>query len=182
MTVKTLAKMGLMTAMMLALGLAERQFVLIPAAPAIRLGLSNTVLLYAVMLLRPADALLLMGLKVLLGGLLYAGVVGAVYALCGGLLSVMVMLLLSRVRGMGFVGVSVAGAMAHSVGQILVSPLLLGSWAAALQLPLLLACSVGTGLLTGVIAHRVCRALAKTDADIKSRMRVLDAARAEDKP
>lgn len=156
---QTIARYGLMTAVMLVLGFIERQFPIVAAIPGIRLGLSNVVLLYAMYLLGARAAWTLLAVKVALGGLLYAGVSGAMYSAAGGALAVGAMLLAKRIPGLGVPGVSVCGAVAHIFGQILLSRLMLGSWAAALQAPLLVGSAAVTGVLTGVSASAVMRAL-----------------------
>ena len=173
MTTKQIAQYGLLTSIILVLGLVERQFVLVPGIPGIRLGLSNIVLLYALCLLSMPGAWLMMVLKAVLGGMLYAGPTGAAYSFAGGLLSMAVMTLFLQVRYFGLVGVSVAGAVAHMAGQILLSRVLLGSWAALAQAPLLLAAAVLTGVFTGVIATLVCRAMARLDPAMRRRLDAL---------
>lgn len=173
MSTTQIARYGLLASMMLVLGWVERQFMLVPGIPGIRLGLSNTVLLYALCLMSARGAWLLMGLKVVLGGLLYAGVSGMAYSFAGGVCSILAMLLALRVRGLGLVGISVMGASFHMAGQILMSRLMLGSWAAAVQAPLLLIAAVVTGVITGVVAHSVCLALARGNPDMLSRLKEL---------
>lgn len=161
MSAKRIALYGLLTSMMLVLGLIERQFVLVPGIPGIRLGLSNTVLLYALYLMNVKSAWFLMALKVLLGGFLFASVSGMIYSLSGGIFSMLAMMLALRVGGLSMVGVSVSGATFHMLGQILMSRILLGSWAAVAQAPLLLFAAVATGILTGIVAHTVCANIAQ---------------------
>lgn len=173
MNTQKIARYGLLTSMMLVLGLVERQFLLVPGIPGIRLGLSNTVLLYAICLMGGKGAWLLMGLKVLLGGLLYAGVSGMMYSFAGGLLSMAAMLLAVRVRGFGMIGISVSGAVTHMIGQLLMSRVLLGSWAAFVQAPLLLVAAVVTGVLNGVVAHAACRGIAQGNPDMRRRLKTL---------
>lgn len=173
MTTKQIARYGMLTAVMLVLGFVERQFILVPGIPGIRLGLSNTVLLYALCLMNGRAAWLLLGLKVLMGGLLYAGFSGMMYSAAGGLLSMLVMLLTLRIRGFGLAGVSVCGAVGHMAGQILMSRALLGSWAAAVNAPILLVCAVVTGVVTGVAGLTLCRAIARTDPQGMQRMQKL---------
>lgn len=177
MSNKRIAQYGLLTSMMLVLGLIERQFLLVPGIPGIRLGLSNTVLLYALCLLSAKSAWMLMALKVLLGGLLYAGVSGMFYSFAGGVLSMAAMLGALKVGGMSMVGISVAGAVFHMSGQILMSRLLLGNWAAAAQTPILLVSAVITGVLTGVAAHAACLGIARDNQDMQNRLRRLGLAR-----
>lgn len=162
MRTKKITLMGMLLSMMLILGLVEKQFVLVPQAPAIKPGFSNIVLMYALCMLGDGPAFLLLCLKVILSGFLFAGISGMAYAFCGGVLAFLTMLLLYKTHLFGLPGISVAGAVTHMLGQILCSRLLLGSWAAAVQLPLLLLSAVITGVLNGVITSLVIRALHKT--------------------
>lgn len=170
MSAKRIAVLGLLTSMMLVLGLVERQFILVPGMPGIRLGLSNTILLYALCLISVKSAWLLMALKVTLGGLLYAGVSGMFFSAAGGVLSMLAMMLALRVRGLGLTGVSVIGAVFHMAGQLLVSRVLLGTWAAVVQAPVLMVAAVVTGVLTGIVAQAVCRSIARTNPDMQRRL------------
>lgn len=170
MSNKRIAQYGLLTSMMLVLGLIERQFMLVPGVPGIRLGLSNTVLLYALCLLDAKGTWLLLSFKVILGGFLYAGISGMFYSFAGGLLSMLAMFAALAIGGLSMVGISVAGAVFHMAGQILLSRLLLGSWAAAVQAPILLVAAVATGVLTGIVAYSVCKALARDNADMQKRL------------
>lgn len=162
MKTKKTALMGLMLSMMLILGFMERMFVLVPQAPAIKPGFSNIVLMYALCMMGTREALVLLLVKVLLSGFLYAGVSGMAYGFCGGILALITMAILYKSHHFGLPGISVAGAVMHMIGQILCSRLLLGSWAGAVQLPLLLLSAVITGVLNGVITIFVIRSLNKT--------------------
>ena len=177
MSTKKIAQYGLLTSIMLVLGLVERQFMLVPGIPGIRLGLSNTVLLFALCLMSAKSAWLLMALKVFLGGLLYAGVSGMFYSMAGGLLSMAAMLLSMHIPGLGMAGISVMGSTMHMVGQLLMSRVLLGSWAATVQAPVLILAAVVTGVLTGVIAHAACQAIARENPDMLRRLNALGLSR-----
>ncbi len=162
MNTKKITTLGMLLSLMLILGLVERQFPLVPAVPGIKPGLSNVVLMYALCMLGSKSALLLLFLKVVLSGLLFAGVSGMAYAFAGGMLAFIIMYLLLKTNAFGLAGVSVSGAVMHMVGQILCSRLLLGSWAMAAQLPILLLSAVITGVLNGAIASHVIAAMKKT--------------------
>ena len=82
---KTIARYGLMTALMLILGFLESR---IPfPVPGIKLGLANTVLLYALYILGGKAALVLMALKVILSGLSFSGLSAMMYSAAGSALS-----------------------------------------------------------------------------------------------
>lgn len=152
---KKIAQLGLLTALALILGYLESLFPLFPAMPGIKAGLSNCVLLYAVYLMKPRDAVLLMLLKVGLSALLFASPAAFFYSLAGGALSLAAMLLLHRLPGVSVPVLSVCGAMAHNIGQLCAAALLLGLRPALAYAPALLISSFATGALTGCLAKLV---------------------------
>lgn len=212
------ARFGLLAALSLVLGYFDRAipitWLLGGAVPGIKLGLANTVLLYAVYLMDWRSSVALMLTKVFLSGFLFGSMSAILYSLSGGVLSLVVMLLvrknaragaltiaaltalsdiwllyrnprpggqmllcvvlialacvasvaafvvIRRHPEWGVLGVSLAGAVAHNVGQILMAsrvlrtPQLLYTY-----LPVLVGVGAVVGTLTGLVAQRVFRAL-----------------------
>ena len=161
MKTKSIARFSLLCAMALVLGYFERFIPVAPGIPGVKLGLANTVLLYAVYLMGAKSAMLLMLAKVVLSGFLFAGLSGMLYSLAGGLLSLCVMLLLSRLKDVGIIGVSVGGAVSHNIGQIAVACMVVESRAVLCYLPVLMISAVITGTLTGIAAKYAIAALQK---------------------
>ena len=153
-----IARLGLLTAVALVLGYAES---LLPAIgiPGVKLGLGNTVLLYALYLLDIKSAAVLMVLKVGLSGLLFGGPAAMLYSFAGGALSLLAMILIKKVRGVGELGTSVTGALMHNVGQMAVACFVVESRAIFAYLPVLLLSAAITGTLTGVAAKYLIKAL-----------------------
>ncbi len=170
MKANQLARYGLLTTVMLVLGFIERQFVLVPTVPGIKLGLPNTVLVYIACIEGAGPAFLLMGLKVGLSALLFGSFTGMVYALFGGLFSITAMLLISRWKGIGVCGVSICGAVLHMLGQMAASRVLLGSWVMLTVLPYLLAAGTVAGVLTGIASQGMMVGLAHNDPQLKERL------------
>ena len=158
MDVGTIARLGLLTAVALVLGYVE-YLIPVTAIPGVKLGLANTVLLYALFLLDVKSAVLLMMLKVGLSGLLFGGFAAMLYSFAGGVLSLAVMILVKKARGVSVIGVSVCGAAAHNIAQTAVACAVVGVRAALAYLPLLLLAALVTGALTGVIAKYAFRGL-----------------------
>lgn len=158
----TIAKLGLLTAIAVALGYVEYLFPL-TSIPGIKLGLANTVLLYALYLMDAGSALLLMLLKVGLSGLLFGGATAMIYSFAGGALSLAAMLLARRIKGISEVGVSVTGALLHNVGQLAVAMFAVESRALLAYAPVLLVSAAVTGTLTGLVAKGCIRALEKAN-------------------
>lgn len=146
---------GMLLALMLALGYVESLLPAPSALPGVKLGLSNGVLVFAVYMLPVPAAYGLMGLKVVLSALLFAGPSSVLYAGAGGLLSVSAMGLLRRIKGLHLVAVSMAGGFFHNLGQSLMALLVLRTPSLMGYFGLLLLCGLAAGAVTGVCAHGV---------------------------
>ena len=120
-----IALCGLLVSLMLVLGYVESLIPVAVGIPGIKLGLSNGVLLFAIYLLDIPTAFILMVLKVGLSGLLFGGVSAMMYAFAGGLVSMICMALLSRMKGVHPITVSMVGGVAHNVGQVGLAMLML---------------------------------------------------------
>lgn len=153
-----IAKLGLLTAVALVLGYFEH-LLPITGIPGVKLGLANTVLLYALYLLNIPSAILLMLLKVGLSGLLFGGPAAMLYSFAGGVVSLVVMILARRIRGLSVVGVSVLGAAAHNIAQLSLACFVVQTRAILAYLPVLLLAAAITGVLTGLIARYTFRGL-----------------------
>ena len=153
-----IAKLGLLTAVAIVLGYFEH---LLPVTgiPGVKLGLANTVLLYALYLLDIPSAILLMFLKVGVSGLLFGGPAAMLYSFAGGVLSLIVMIFARKMPGLSVVGVSIMGAVSHNIAQMLVAVFVVETRAILAYLPVLLLAAAVTGTLTGLIARYTFRGL-----------------------
>lgn len=172
MNAKKLTTFGLLTAVALVLSYIDRLFPLDFIAPGVRLGLGNTVLLFAVYLMRPMDAMALMGLKVTVTALLF-GFASFPYSLAGGILSLIAMLTGYRIK-LGCVTVSILGGTMHNVGQILIAAMLTTPILLISYLPPLLVFGVIMGSATGLVAKYAMRAMAKADRTLLPRLEGTD--------
>ncbi len=156
--VQRLTLSGILLALTLVLGYVE---FLLPSVgiPGIKLGLSNSVLIFAVYMLDLPTAWILMALKVALSGFLFGNLSAMMYAFAGGVLSMLAMSLLSRIRKLPPVAVSMAGGVLHNAGQVLVAVLILKTPALLYDLIPLTAAGLVCGALTGVAATLVLRHL-----------------------
>ncbi len=93
---RTVALYGLLVALMLVLGLMDKAipitWFLSGAIPGVKLGLANTVLLYALYLMNRRSAALLMVVKAVLSGFIYGSVTAVFISLSGGVLSLIAMI------------------------------------------------------------------------------------------
>jgi len=150
---KEVALLGIFTAFALVMSLVERMIPLSFSVPGLRLGLANVVVLMALYLFPMSRALSLTVLKCLMAAMFSGNITTLFYSLGGSLLSFVVMMALIRLfrEHLSPVGVSVAGAAFHNIGQVLVACLLFRSWVVLLYLPLLLLIGIGTGAAIGTL-------------------------------
>ena len=150
---------GMLLSVMLVLGYVE-SLLPSPGIPGIKMGLSNSVLIFAVYMLDVPTAYILMSLKVILSGLMFGGVSTMIYAFAGGLLSLTGMVLLRKIPGLHPVVVSMAGGLLHNTGQVVTAMVILHTPEQMLAyLGILMLTGLFCGLLTGTAASAVMRHL-----------------------
>lgn len=88
--------------------------------PGMKLGLSNIATMFALSAMSFPSALVVCLVKAVFT-LLMRGFTAFLMSLSGGLLSVVAMYLLMKIKRIGFVGIGVGGAFCHNLGQILVA-------------------------------------------------------------
>lgn len=164
MNSKKITRCAVLTALALALSVAEGLFPLtiILPLPGLRLGLANLVTVYALVRLGKGEALLILLSRCLLGALLGGNLSSLAFSLTGGLLAFAVEWLLLRVGPLSLFGVCMAGAAAHNTGQIFAAVTVMKTTAVMAYLPPLLLASVVTGLFTGWVAALLVDRLPET--------------------
>lgn len=161
---KFIAAAGVLTALALALSLAERMFpigILIPV-PGVKLGLANIVTLFALFYMGPVPAFSILVLRCLLASV-FSGISSLAFSLAGGILAFLAMFALKAGYGRWFslFGVSMGGAVMHNIGQILIASAVLGNAVIFSYLPLLLITGLVTGFGTAAVCLPVMNAIGK---------------------
>lgn len=119
--VRRLVLCALLASGALALSYVESLFPLPLPLPGARLGLGNAMVLLALLLFGLREAAGVLATKVLLSALLFGTPLSLAYAAVGGALSLSAMALLNGRRSVTPIGQSVAGAVLHNAGQVLVA-------------------------------------------------------------
>lgn len=154
-TAKKVALGGVLTALALVLGYLEHLIPFNFGIYGVKLGLSNLVTVVALYLLGGATAFTVNLVRILLSSLLFGNTVSLAYSLCGGMLSVALMILIKRLdkkSRISAVGVSLCGGITHNIGQLAVAIILVDNLKIAFYLPVLLAAGTVTGFAIGAIA------------------------------
>ncbi|MBR0144487.1 MAG: Gx transporter family protein [Clostridia bacterium] len=129
--------------------------------PGIKLGLANLYTLMAASLLGRKGAGAVLAVRILLGSLFCGTVTSLLYSAAGGLCCYLVTILLYPKLGDGLLwAVSVAGALSHNLGQLLVAFCVIGR-AVLYYAPALAAAAVIAGAAVGVLAGLLAPILKK---------------------
>lgn len=122
------------------------------AIPGVKIGLANIAVMFALYRFGAKEALLVSLVRVVLISLLFGNLVGMLYGLCGGAVSLLLMIILKRLSPLSPLGVSVAGGVAHNAAQIGVACLLLGTARITYYLPFLILSGTLSGIAVGICA------------------------------
>lgn len=158
--VRKLTLCAVLTAAALVTFVIELQLPPLTGIPGIKPGLANIFTLFALCWLGRGWALALMAVRVALGCIVTGRMTALGYSLVGGALAYLVMAALLRVipeRQLWVV--SMFGAMAHNLGQMLVARFVAGVAAIWYYLPVLLLSALITGLFTGLCAQLILKRL-----------------------
>lgn len=123
--------------------------------PGIKLGIANLVIIIALYEMNFRYAFTINVVRILVAGLLFNGFFGAVYSLAGGILSIILMWALKQIGHFSMIGVSMAGGLAHNLGQLSVAALIVSNFKMFLYFPVLMFSGIITGILIGIVAYIV---------------------------
>ena len=158
---KRLTLCAILVALAMALSYTERFIPLqmVVPLPGVKLGLANIVTLMALYLMGPKAAFAILIPRCIFGAVFGGGITGLAFSLVGGLLAMAVMCLARKIPAFSVYGVSILGAAAHNVGQILAAMVLMNSVYIGAYLPYLLGVALFTGFATGAACAGILRAL-----------------------
>ena len=150
---KKLALSAILAAMAMILSYIEALFPLPVPIPGIKLGLANIVVLIAIYRLGFKYAFTINFVRIFTTGLLFTGLFGALYSFAGGVLSIIVMYVLYRTNWFSMVGISMAGGVAHNLGQLIMACLIMSNIKLMSYFAVLLFAGMASGILMGIVAY-----------------------------
>lgn len=156
MNTRRISNIAMLLSVSVVLGLIESFIPFFNAIPGIKLGLANIVVVYTLYRYCFKDAVYISILRVFLIGILRTGLfsINFFFSLSGAILSVVGMYLVKNTK-ISVVGVSVVGAVLHSIGQIIIAIIFLNNINIIYYLPVLLISSIITGIIVGMCANKL---------------------------
>ena len=157
------AYFGVFTALALILSYVETLIPVQFGIPGIKLGLANLVVVIVLCKTDWKEALLLSVSRVLLAGFIFSSLFSIIYSLAGGVLSLLVMAAFVRSERFGVAGVSMAGGVAHNIGQLATAMIAVSTYQVGYYLPVLLIAGLVTGAVIGLAADAVLKRIRNLD-------------------
>lgn len=142
---------GMFISVTLVVGYLE-SFIPIPfPVPGIKIGLANIVILWVLFAMNVKSAIIISLLRVVLSGFLFGNLYIMLFSFIGAALSLTVMILLKKTKKFSITGISIAGAVFHNIGQIIVAIIVLENSKIIYYLPFLIISGVIFGLIIGIV-------------------------------
>ena len=132
--------------------------------PGVKLGLANIVTVLVILSLGYRAAFTVVIIRCILGSFFGGGLIMFLFSIAGGILSTSIMTLLYKYFSKYFsiLGISVAGSIAHNIGQITIACIIMKEIMVATYLPVLLVSGVIMGCFVGFCSSFLWDALRKT--------------------
>ena len=154
MNVKKITQMAMLTAIALTIFMIEAQIPALVPIPGVKLGLANIVTVFAVFALGPKEAGMILFVRIFLGAVFAGNFSTILYSGAGGACAIAVTIALRRLLTEKQLWVAgCTGAVAHSIGQMAVAMVMMGTPTIAVYLPVMIAIGIVTGLFTGLCAQ-----------------------------
>ena len=161
MKTKKLVQLSLLTAIALSIFIVELQIPNPLPLPGIKLGLANIVTLYVIYRYRAKEALLVLMARIILGSVFSGNLISIMYSLAVGICCFVVMSVLhDKIEEKYIFIVSILGACAHNIGQIIIAIFITKTLAIMMYLPWLLLSAMITGLFIGLCTQYLLKSRA----------------------
>ncbi len=155
---KKIAVLGVITSVALILAYLEA---LLPplwsAVPGIKMGLPNLVIIFVLYRYGFKEAAVVSGLRLFIVAMLFGNVMTLAYSAAGAVLSLTLMAILKKVDKFSTTGISVTGAVAHNLGQILVAVFLFDTIQLGYYMIVLAITGTVAGIFIGIGANILIR-------------------------
>lgn len=159
MDTKKLTKLSLLTSVALIIFVVELQIPQIVPINGVKLGLANIITVYAMYKYTTKETAMIIFVRVLLGSLFGGNMMSFAFSFTGAFFCFFAMLFVKKIIPSDKMAISsVAGAIAHNTGQIIIA-VIMGGFSVLIYYPILLFSGCISGFFTGTVAGLVAKRL-----------------------
>lgn len=152
---RKLANMAMLVALAMIFSYVESLIPINFGIPGMKLGVANLVTVTGLYFLELPEVFLVIVMRILLTGFWFGNGMSIIYSLAGGILSLLVMALMKRLKGFSIAGVSIAGGVSHNIGQIMVASVAVENLKLIYYLPVLMIAGTVTGFAMGMVSKNL---------------------------
>ena len=154
MKTKKVTFLSLMVAYSLVLYIIETYIPnpLIAIFPGAKLGLSNIITLVSLLILGVRDTFIILTVRIILSSIFAGLMTYLLFSIGGAYLSLILMYIVSKIKGFSTIGISIVGAIGHNIGQLLVASMIVQNINMIGYLPFMLIASLVTGIFVGLVS------------------------------
>lgn len=152
---KQLTDMAMMLALAMIMSYVEMLIPVVMPVYGMKLGIANVVIVITMYRISERAALLVNILRVIMVGFLFTNLYSVLFSIFGAVFSFTAMYAAKKSGKLSIYGVSITGAVFHSIGQIIAAYFVLDTYGVIFYLPVMAAVSVLTGYVIGVISSIV---------------------------
>lgn len=151
---RKLTHLAMLLALTVVLSIFEGMIPNVVPVPGVKIGLANIAVMYSLLFYGKKEAVLLNVAKAALG-FAARGAISGFLSLCGGLLSIAVIVVISSVfkKKISYILLSVAGAVFHNIGQLIAVYFIMDNYDLFYYLPILIISGVIMGIITGILLN-----------------------------
>lgn len=161
MKTRNLSQFGLLIALAFLLSYIESLLPLPMIVPGMKVGLANIVIIFTLYILGLKEAIVLSVFRLILVAFTFGNLYSMLYSLAGAILSLLIMILLKKTKGFSTIGVSIAGAVMHNIGQIFVAMVVIDTVNILYILPILSITAIIAGCVIGILAAILIKRIGK---------------------
>ena len=162
MDIKKCARLSMLSAVAIILSILES---IIPFfyIPGIKIGLANIIIFATLYLYGSKEAFYVSILRIIVVGFLRTGLFSStfLFSISGAIFSLIIMILLKKTNLFSIIGISIAGSIFHSIGQLCMAFIIIKNMSIYMYLPVMLILSVITGLFTGYMSKEIVKLFKK---------------------
>ena len=160
--IKRITLLALFTSVALLLSYVEMLIgPLFTGVPGIKMGLPNIAIMLVLYRIGTKEAIAVSFIRIVISSILFGNITMFWYSVACAALSLAVMILLKRIDSFSSLGVSVAGALAHNIGQILVAMLLMQTTQIGYYMIVLSITGTVSGIFVGLLGGFVIKRISK---------------------
>jgi heptaprenyl diphosphate synthase len=146
---------GMLIALAFVLSFVETLIPISLGIPGVKLGLANLVTMVGLYTIGTKGTVIVSLLRIILVGFTFSNLFAVLYSLGGFVLSILVMILCKKHKWFGTIGISIAGGVAHNIGQICVAAYVVKQAGVFFYLPMLLIAGTVAGLIIGLLGNMI---------------------------